>query len=80
MVNRGRVGYMGMGCEEANNEYCSIYYRSTRYENIPGKYQRIIRKKLCQSVGTLLAFSLEQFYSAGTVWSLLQLVSHIYGN
>ena len=73
MVNGGRAGYMGMGCGEA------IYYRSTRYENMPGKYQGIIREKLCQSVGTLLAFPLVQFYGAGTVWSLLQ-VSHIYVN
>ena len=43
---------------------------------MPGKYQG----KLYQSVGTLLAFSLVQFNSAETVWSLLQLVSHIYGN
>ena len=37
-------------------------------------------KKLCQSVGTLLEFPLVQFYGAWTVWSVLQLVSHIYNN
>ena len=37
-------------------------------------------KKMCQSVGILLEFTLVQFYGAGMVWSVLQLVSHIYSN
>ena len=37
-------------------------------------------EKMCQSVGILLEFPLVQFYGAGTVWSVLQLVSHIYSN
>ena len=33
---------------------------------------------MCQSAGTLLAFPLVRFYGARTVWSVLQLLSHIY--
>ena len=37
-------------------------------------------EKMCQSVGILSEFPLVQFYGAGTVWSVLQLVSHIHSN
>ena len=45
-----------------------------------GNLREFSGTKLCQSVGTLLVFHLVQFYVAGTVWSLLKLVSHIYSN
>ena len=37
-------------------------------------------KKMCQSMGSQLAFPLVQFYGTGTVWSVLQSESHIYSN
>ena len=47
---------------------------------MPGKSQEFLGEKLCQSVGILPEFPLVQFYGAGTVWSVLPLLSHIYSN
>ena len=77
------VGYMRMGCEEAKIFYHVFYIHwvaSGKYENMPGTSQGILSEKMCQSVGILLAFPLVQLYGAGTVWSVLHLVSHIYSN
>ena len=55
---------MGMGCEEAKTFYhISYQVPSWKYENMSGKYQGILRgQKLGQSVGTLSAFPLAQYY------------------
>ena len=48
MVNEGRAGYTGMGCEEAKISYhISLIYEvpSGKYENKPGKSQGILREK-----------------------------------
>ena len=47
---------------------------------ISGNSQGKIVPECGNVVRILLEFPLAQFYSAGTVWSVLQLVSHIYSN
>ena len=49
MVNEGRAGYTGMGCEEAKISYhISLIYEvpSGKYENKPGKSQGILRENV----------------------------------
>ena len=45
------------------------------FREISGNSQN---KKMRQSMGTLLLFPLVEYYGSGTMWSLLQLVFHIY--
>ena len=64
-------------------KYLTIYYKSTRslqgnMRICQGNFREFSGKKSCQSSGILLALPLVQLYGAGTVWSVLQLVSHIY--
>ena len=55
---------------------CGLQVRSNLITYISGDGTTVPRTSLTQ---ILLAFLFVQFYGAGTVWSLLQLVSHIYG-
>ena len=58
MVNGGRAGYLGMGCEDRGGQNILPYIidllgPSGKYENMPGNSQGILREKMYQSMENL---------------------------
>ena len=67
-----RPGWLYGDGDVRRPNYYTIYYRSTRSLQVnmkisQGNPREFSGKKLCQSVGILLAFPLVQFYGAGKV-------------
>ena len=83
MVNGGRAGYLGMGCEDRGGQNILSYII-----DLLGPFREIweyarklsgnSQEKKCASVWKPSSFPLVRFYGAWTVLSVLQLVSHIY--
>ena len=80
MVNGGRVGYLGMGCEDrgGQNSLPCIIDLLGPFREICQETLREFSGKKCARVWKPSSFPLLQIYGARTVLSVLQLVSHIY--
>ena len=83
MINEGRAGYLGMGCEDRGglNSLQYIIDLLGPFREIweyARNSQGILRGKMCQSMETLFVPSRTVLLGARTVVSVLQLVSHIY--
>ena len=79
MVNGGPDGYMGCGVRRPKH-FTYITDLLGPFREIWEYAKEFSGEKMCQSVGILLESTFVQFYGAGMVSSVLQLVSHIYSN